>query len=56
MPLHDRLGVEASARASFYLYNTLQEIDRLAEAVAAARRVFRRRPPVLVSGSLEGRC
>jgi len=56
MPLHDRLGVEASARASFYLYNTLQEIDRLAEAVAAARRVFRRRPPVLVTSSLEGRC
>jgi cysteine desulfurase/selenocysteine lyase len=55
MPLHNRLGLEASARASFYLYNTLQEIDRLAEAVAAARRVFRRRPQALVASSLEGR-
>src|SRR3989344_2004086 len=29
MPLHQRLGVAASARASFYLYNTLEDIDKL---------------------------
>jgi cysteine desulfurase/selenocysteine lyase len=46
MPLHERLGLVASARASFYLYNTLEEVDRLAAAIEAARRVFRRRPPV----------
>jgi cysteine desulfurase/selenocysteine lyase len=42
MPLHDRLGVAASARASFSLYNTAAEIDRLAEAIERAQRVFRR--------------
>jgi cysteine desulfurase/selenocysteine lyase len=41
MPLHKRLGIGASARASFYFYNTLAEVDVLGEALAAARRVFR---------------
>ncbi len=39
-PLHDVLGVSASARASFYLYNTRDEIDRLVEAVDDARQLF----------------
>jgi cysteine desulfurase/selenocysteine lyase len=43
MPLHERLGIAASARASFSLYNTAAELDRLAEAIAGARRVLRRR-------------
>jgi cysteine desulfurase / selenocysteine lyase len=43
MPLHKRLGVSASARASFYFYNTLAEIEQLGEALAGARRVFKRR-------------
>jgi cysteine desulfurase/selenocysteine lyase len=43
MPLHKRLGIGASARASFYFYNTLAEVDRLGEALSAARRVLRRR-------------
>ncbi len=30
-PLHDRLGIGPSARVSFYLYNTKDEIDVLAE-------------------------
>lgn len=34
MPLHDRLGVPATCRASFYFYNTLGEADTLVEAVA----------------------
>jgi cysteine desulfurase/selenocysteine lyase len=56
MPLHEWLGVEASARASFALYNTLEEIDRLAEAIVAARRVFQRRASARrVSCTLEGR-
>jgi cysteine desulfurase/selenocysteine lyase len=42
MPLHDRLGVPATARASFSLYNTLAEVDLLADAIEAARRVFHR--------------
>jgi cysteine desulfurase/selenocysteine lyase len=55
MPLHEWLGVEASARASFSFYNTLEEIDRLAEAIVGAQRVFQRRSSGLVSRTLEGR-
>ena len=33
MPLHHVLNVNATARASFYLYNTLEEIDMLAETL-----------------------
>jgi cysteine desulfurase/selenocysteine lyase len=39
-PLHDELGVSASARASFYLYNTREEVDALVEAVDDARQLF----------------
>ena len=39
-PLHDTLGVAASARASFYLYNTRAEVDKLLEAVDAAAELF----------------
>jgi cysteine desulfurase/selenocysteine lyase len=39
-PLHDVLGATASARASFYLYNTRKEVDRLVEAVDEARQLF----------------
>ncbi len=42
MPLHKRLGVAASNRASFYFYNTEEEIDRLGEAIRGAKRIFRR--------------
>ena len=42
MPLHKRYGVEASCRASFYLYNTLEEVERLATALGEAKKVFRR--------------
>ena len=39
-PLHDKLGVPASTRASFYVYNTREEIDALVEAVDSARQLF----------------
>jgi cysteine desulfurase/selenocysteine lyase len=39
-PLHDKLGVAASARASFYIYNTGDEIDALMDAVDSARQLF----------------
>ena len=39
-PLHDVLGATASARASFYLYNTHKEVDRLVEAIDDARQLF----------------
>lgn len=35
MPLHQKLGIKASCRASFYLYNTIQEVDAFADALAA---------------------
>jgi cysteine desulfurase/selenocysteine lyase len=39
-PLMDRLGVPATARASFALYNTHDEIDLFVRAVERAREVF----------------
>ncbi|WP_253737688.1 bifunctional cysteine desulfurase/selenocysteine lyase SufS [Halohasta salina] len=39
-PLHDTLGAAASARASFYIYNTREEVDALVEAVDGARDLF----------------
>jgi cysteine desulfurase/selenocysteine lyase len=39
-PLHDKLGITASARASFYIYNKPQEVDCLVEALDKAREVF----------------
>ncbi len=39
-PLHDKLGVAASARASFYVYNTFEEVDALLEALDDARQLF----------------
>ncbi len=39
-PLHDTLGTAASARASFYLYNTREEIDSLIEGIDDARTLF----------------
>ena len=41
-PLMRRLGVAATARASFYLYNTPEEVDRLVEAIRAAQAFFNR--------------
>lgn len=40
MPLHSRLGLTATARASFYLYNTKEEIDRLVEGIEKAKKLF----------------
>jgi cysteine desulfurase / selenocysteine lyase len=42
MPLHQRLGEEASARASFHIYNDREDIDRLAEALNKVERLFAR--------------
>ncbi|MBU5688272.1 MAG: cysteine desulfurase [Candidatus Aenigmarchaeota archaeon] len=40
MPLHTKIGINASARASFYLYNTKQEIDLLVKSLEKVKRVF----------------
>ena len=39
-PLLARYGMTATCRASFGLYNTLDEVDRLAEALEKAQRFF----------------
>jgi cysteine desulfurase/selenocysteine lyase len=39
-PLMDRLGVPATARASFGAYSTAEEVDRLVDGLLDARRVF----------------
>jgi cysteine desulfurase/selenocysteine lyase len=39
-PLHRAMGVQASTRASFYLYNTHEEADALAEGIREAQRFF----------------
>lgn len=40
-PLHERLGLTASARASFYVYTEPWEIDALIDGIDAARRILR---------------
>jgi len=40
MPLHERFGIPATTRASFYLYNTLDEVDALIKALYKVMRVF----------------
>ena len=39
-PLLQRFGVTATCRASFGMYNTMQEVDKLAEALISAQRIF----------------
>ena len=39
-PLLQRFGVTATCRASFAMYNTREEVDKLAEALISAQRIF----------------
>jgi cysteine desulfurase/selenocysteine lyase len=41
MPIHHKLGISASARASFYLYTTTAEIDKLVVSLHKAKKTFR---------------
>jgi cysteine desulfurase/selenocysteine lyase len=41
-PLHRRLGIPASTRVSLGIYNTIEEIERLPEAIIAASALLRR--------------
>ena len=41
MPLMMRLGVSATARASFYVYTQKDEVDRLAGSIREAQRIFK---------------
>ncbi len=42
MPLAKLLGVQGTARASFYFYNNKEEIDKLVEALKKAREFFKK--------------
>lgn len=39
-PLHEKYGIGASARASFYLYNTKKEVDILINSIYKAKQIF----------------
>jgi cysteine desulfurase / selenocysteine lyase len=41
-PLMKKLQVEATARASFYFYNTVEEVDRLVEVIKEIQHFFSR--------------
>lgn len=41
MPLHHLCGVNSSARASFYIHTTTEEVDQLVTSLNHAKRVFR---------------
>ena len=41
MPLMDKMGWSATARASFYLYNSEDDVDVLMSALVKAAHVFR---------------
>jgi len=41
MPLHTRLGISASCRASFYVYNTQDDIDKLIDSMQKTKRIFK---------------
>jgi len=41
MPLMEKMGWPATARASFYLYNTERDVDQLVTALEKAAKVFR---------------
>ena len=40
MPVHTKLGISSSLRASFYVYNTTEEIDKLVVGLEKARRLL----------------
>jgi cysteine desulfurase/selenocysteine lyase len=40
MPLMQFLGINACARASFYIYNTKDDVDRLIEGIHKVKKVF----------------
>lgn len=40
-PLMDYLGVSAVARASFYIYNTKEDVDKLVEGIGKVKEVFK---------------
>ena len=40
MPMHVKMGLSATTRASFALYNTRDEVDRLVGGLEKVKKVF----------------
>jgi cysteine desulfurase/selenocysteine lyase len=40
MPIHEKFGLPATTRASFYLYNTVKEVDSLIEGLYKVKEIF----------------
>ena len=40
MPLHELLGIQSSVRASFYVYNTKEDADKLCDGLLKVKKVF----------------
>ena len=41
MPLHHKLGINSTARASFYVHTTTEEVDKLVASLHRAKKIFR---------------
>jgi cysteine desulfurase/selenocysteine lyase len=39
-PLHEKFGIPATSRASFYLYNTKEEVDLLINGIYKVKELF----------------
>lgn len=39
-PLHDKLGIPATTRASFYVYSTKDDVDKLVEGILSVEEIF----------------
>jgi len=40
-PLHEKFGIPATSRASFYLYNTKEEVDMLVDGIYKVKEMFK---------------
>lgn len=40
MPVHEKFGITATTRASFYIYNTKQEVDHFIESLYKVKEIF----------------
>jgi cysteine desulfurase/selenocysteine lyase len=40
MPIHERFGLPATTRASYYIYNTAEEVDQLILALYKVKEIF----------------
>ncbi len=39
-PLHEKFGIPATTRASFYIYSTLDDVDRLVDGIYKVKKIF----------------